>query len=259
MKKLLLFVLLAVGIPAVSSAQSIIAAWDFQTTSEAGTAVAASPNTPKTILANWGVQAGSAGGATLYLNGTRGSSDWFVPATGSTNTELNAFGGTALNARDGMSTVTTSPAALAFLGGLATNSVYAGNGKAAVFAFTMANLKDLQITYASQRTTTGFTSQTWAYSANGTTWTNFATISNLAASFQDTGVINLGTLAGLNGASTAFVRVTFDGATASAGNNRLDNVVFEAVAIPEPATYAAILGIAVLGGAALARRRQLRK
>jgi hypothetical protein len=30
-------------------------------------------------------------------------------------------------------------------------------------------------------------------------------------------------------------------------------------AIPEPATYAAILGIAVLGGAALARRRQLRK
>ena len=86
----------------------LVAGWDFQTTTNGGTATAAAPNTPKQYTANFG-----SGG--LFLNGQNGSSDWFVPATGSTATELNAFTGTAINAGTGFSTTTSGAAALALL------------------------------------------------------------------------------------------------------------------------------------------------
>ena len=58
----------------------------------------------------------------------------------------------------------------------------------------------------------------------------------------------LATLSALDGAATAFLRVTFDGATSSTGNNRLDNIQFNA--IPAPGA------IALLGLAGLAARRR---
>ena len=77
-----------------SQAQTLIAGWDFQTTINGGTAVAVSPATPKVYIANFGT-------GTIFLEGTNTSSNWFVPATGSTNTELNGFDGTAVNAGSG--------------------------------------------------------------------------------------------------------------------------------------------------------------
>jgi len=47
-------------------------------------------------------------------------------------------------------------------------------------------------------------------------------------------------------------RVTFAGATATAGNNRLDNVTVSA--IPEPSTYALLFGAVTFGFVALRRR-----
>jgi len=221
----------------------MIAQWDFQTTTNGGTAIAGAPLTPKLFVANFGT-------GSLYLDGTNGSSNFFEPVTGSTNTEINAFGGTALNATGGMSIVTTSPAALAIVGGLASGTppTYATNGKAMVFAFSMSGLSNLAVSYAVQRTATGFTTQQWDYSTDGTNWFNAATVGGLATSFT---VTSFTVASGLNNAASAYMRVTFTGATAASGNNRMDNFQFNADAIPAPGA-AALIGLAGL----VARRRR---
>ena len=243
--------LIASAVIATASAASagMIAQWDFQTTTTGGTAIAAAPATQKLFVANFG--AGS-----LYLDGTNGSSDFFEPLTGSTNTEINAFGGTTLNATGGMSTVTTSPAALAVVGGAASvpAGTFGANGKAMVFKFSMSGLSNLSVSYAVQRTASGFTTQQWDYSTDGTNWSSAATITGIGLSFAG-GTTNvastLGVASGLNNAATAYMRVTFTGATSATGNNRMDNFQFNADAVPSPGAIA-LIGVAGL----VARRRR---
>jgi len=229
----------------------MIAQWDFQTTTNGGTALLAAPATPKLFVANFGT-------GSLYLNGTNGSSDFFEPATGTTNTEINAFGGTTLNATGSMSTVTTSPAALAIVGGAASvpAGTFGANGKAMVFKFSMSGLTNLSVSYAVQRTASGFTTQQWDYSTDGTTWSSAATITGIQASFAAGAtpanvVTSLGVASGLNNAANAYMRVTFTGATSATGNNRMDNFQFNADAIPAPGAVA-LIGLAGL----VARRRR---
>ena len=223
---------------------AMVAQWDFQTTTNGGTAAVAAPNSPLTYVANFGT-------GTLYANGTNGSSSWVQANSGN---QINAFGGTALNATGSMSTVTTGSAALGLVGGAATGSTFAANGKSIVFKFSMTDLGNLAISYATQRTATGFTTQQWDYSTDGTNWTTGTTISSIQSSFASgTGsATNVSITSGLNNATTAYVRVTFTGATANGGNNRLDNIQFNADAVPAPGALA-LLGVAGLVGA---RRRR---
>ena len=216
----------------------LVAGWDFQTTTNGGTALVAAPNTPKQITANFG-----SGG--LFLNGQNGSSDWFVPATGATNTELNAFGGTNLNAGTGFSTNPNGAASLVLVNNTA-------NGKSAVFRFSMAGFQDLVVSYASQRTGTGFTAQAWSFSTDGLNWTDHQSVVPPPAPF---GVLTLNNITGLNGATDAYLRLTVSGATAAAGNNRLDNIQFNATAVPEP-TSMLLAGSVALGGVFLRLRRK---
>ena len=216
----------------------LVAGWDFQTTTNGGTATAAAPNTPKQYTANFG-----SGG--LFLNGQNGSSDWFVPATGTTNTELNAFTGTAINAGAGFSTTTSGAAALALLNNTA-------NGKSAVFRFSMAGFQDLVVSYATQRTSTGFSSQAWSFSTDGLNWTDHQTISGLPTSFATQ---TLGSITGLNGATDAYLRLTVSGASTANGNNRIDNIQFNATAVPEQ-TSMLLAGSVALGGVFLRLRRK---
>ena len=216
----------------------LVAGWDFQTTTNGGTATAASPNTPKQYTANFG-----SGG--LFLNGQNGSSDWFVPATGSTNTELNAFSGTAINAGTGFSTTTSGAAALALINQTA-------NSKSAVFRFSMAGFQELVVSYASQRTNSGFTSQAWSYSTDGVNWTDHQTVSNLPLAFATQ---TLGAITGLDGATDAYLRLTLAGASSATGNNRFDNIQFNATAVPEP-TSMLLAGSVALGGVFLRLRRK---
>jgi len=148
-----------------SAHAALLAGWDFQTTTNGGTAVAGSPATPKRYVSNFG-------SGSLYLDGSNGSSDWFVPATGQTNTELNGFGGTVTNtAGTDLSPVTTSPAALALVAGATTApGAFAANGKFAAFTFNMSGYQDLVVSYAAQRTSSGFTAQIWEYSGDGVSW-----------------------------------------------------------------------------------------
>ena len=241
MKKTLIAIAAVVMTVSASYAQVLVAGWDFQTTTTGGTAIAASPATSKIYTANFG-------SGTLYFDGSNGSSDWFVPASGSSNTELNGFGGTSINntASDGtlLSSVTTSPSALAVVG---------ANGKSAVFAFSMADKADLSISLSAQRTSTGFTEQLWEYSADGgSTWGNIGSFT-IQSSFSSTGVLSFAAFSALDGVSDARLRVTFTGATGSSGNNRLDNIQLNAV--PEPSSGALL----VLGGVSLVAIRSLRK
>jgi hypothetical protein len=240
-------ILSIVAIAAVSSSASgaLVAAWDFQTTTNGGTALVVSPSTPTTLVANFG--AGS-----LYLNGTNGSSSFFIPATGSTNTEVNSFSGTTVNADAGigLSTTTTGAAALA----IANSSA---NGKSLAFLLNLTGLQNLTVSLAAQRTTTGFTSQVWETSSDGTNWSSWGSFTagtaagTLAPAFATSGVLSLTGTSALDNAATAYIRVTFTGATASNGNNRLDNIIFNADVIPTPGSLA-LLGLA---GLVIRRRR----
>ena len=221
----------------------MIAQWDFQTTTNGGTAILAAPATQKLFVANFG-------SGSLYLDGSNGSSNFFEPATGTTSTEINGFGGTTLNATGSMSTVTTGIAALAVVGGAASvpAGTFGANGKAMVFKFSMSGLSNLAVSYAVQRTASGFTVQQWDYSTDGTNWFNAATVGAFPASFA---VSSFSLASGLNNAATAYMRVTFTGATSATGNNRMDNFQFNADAIPAPGA-AALIGLAGL----VARRRR---
>ena len=215
----------------------LVAGWDFQTTANGGTAVVAAPNTPNLYVANFGT-------ATMYLNGQEDSSNWVASATTAAN-ELNAFGGSLVNAGPGFSNITSGPCSLALLNSSA-------NGKSAVFKFSMGGFKDLVVSYATQKTGTGFSSQTWAFSTDATNWTETQVFGNLPSAF---GAQTLNTITGLDGAATAYLRLTVAGASSANGNNRLDNIQFNATAVPEP-TSMMLLGCAAVGGWGVRRLRR---
>ncbi|MFM7976956.1 MAG: PEP-CTERM sorting domain-containing protein, partial [Pirellula sp.] len=86
----------------------------------------------------------------------------------------------------------------------------------------------------------------------GVNWTDHQTVTGLPTSFATQ---TLSTIAGLNGATDAYLRLTVTGATAAAGNNRIDNIQFNATAVPEP-TSLMLLGSVALGGIAYRRVRK---
>ncbi len=196
--------------PSGGGTSGLIAGWDFQTTTTGGTIITASPNSPLSYIANFGA-------GTIYLDGSNGSSSWTSLVT---NPEVTSFTGTAVNAGTGFSTTTTSPACLA----LANSSA---NGKTVVFRFSMSGRKDLVVSYATQRSGTGFTTHLWETSPDGSNWTAAETKTITATSFAAT---TLTTITRLDNASTAYLRLTVTGATNATGNNRLDNIQLNATA-----------------------------
>ena len=200
----------------------LLAGWDFQTTDNGGTAaVTSAAGTPSPL-----VYQANFGSGTIYLDGTNGSGTFL---TGVTNPQVTAFGGTTVNARPGFSTSTGGAAALA----LANSSV---NGQSAVFKVDMTGLSNLAVSYATQGTATGFNTQTWEYSTDGSTWNSLGTVTPIPVAFA---AQTLSPTAGLNNAATAYVRLTVTGAASTAGNNRFDNIQFNT---PGP-----VVGFGVLG------------
>lgn len=119
----------------------------------------------------------------------------------------------------------------------------------------MSGYEDLVVSYATQKTSTGFNSNQWAYSTDGSSFTNFGSTVVPASSFS---TVTLSTLSAVNNSSSVWLRYTFGGASGTSQNNRLDNIQFVATAsaVPEPSTYAALAGAAALCGVMLHRRRQ---
>ncbi len=89
----------------------------------------------------------------------------------------------------------------------------------------MTGRTSLAVSYAAQRSATGYTAHAWEYSTNGTNWIPVQVVNPIPAAF---GTITLTTITGLDNAADAYLRFSASGATAVAGNNRLDNIQLSA-------------------------------
>lgn len=172
-----------------------------------------------------------------------------VAGTAAQNTgDLGTFGGDVANALFG----DLAGGALAVRAGSGlSGSAVTNNGKWVDFGISTVGFgSDLVLSYATRGTATGFNAQDWSYSTDGVNYTSFSTIGGITTTFAVKTVDF--TAAGLAGQANLHIRVTFNGATNSGGNNRLDNVQFNATRVPTPGTLA-LLGV---GALAAARRRR---
>ncbi len=140
-----------------------------------------------------------------------------------TGNELSAFAGSTSNDPRGASAV----AGMAYcpIGGTANSS----NGKSMVIKFSMTGFQDPILTFATRQSgTTAYTTHQWAWSTDGTTFTNFGTNTAPTTTSFVTKTVDLSTINNVDGAATVYLKVTFTGCTASSSNNRLDNIVINA-------------------------------
>lgn len=129
----------------------------------------------------------------------------------------------------------------------------ANNGRHVEFALSTASLTAIQITFAAQRSGTGFNNNELLFSVDG------------GASFTSAGLFNPPTTYGLvafdlsaftvlDNQPGAIFRLVFNGATSATGTNRIDNFAVTGAAVPEPLSLM-LLGTGLAGVAWRLRRR----
>ncbi|MBX3378698.1 MAG: PEP-CTERM sorting domain-containing protein [Phycisphaeraceae bacterium] len=187
----------------------------------------------------WGTNSGAGNITTNFSINT-------VAGTAAQNTgDIGTFGGTTINALGG----DPSGGSLAMRAGNGVNSGVTNNGKWIQFNISTTGFTSaLVLTYAAQRTSTGFTDQAISYSTDGVNFTNLTTVTGLGSFALQT--VNFGA-ADVYGKANLYIRMTFDGATNQGGNNRVDNVQFNAE-VPAPGSLA-LVGLA---GLVAGRRRR---
>lgn len=168
-----------------------------------------------------------------------------------------SFNGTTVNAD--MSDAAGS--ALALRNG--TNG--ANNGGYFRFTADLTNYIDPTVSFAIQRTGTGFNSDQFQYSIDGTNFVSFDPVFTPASSFAVQS-FNLSGINGLDNNANAQFQILFNGGstTSTAGNNRIDNLIvggtFSPKAGPAPVPEAStmvsfgLMGLLALGGVAVRRR-----
>ncbi|HSE23452.1 MAG TPA: PEP-CTERM sorting domain-containing protein [Pyrinomonadaceae bacterium] len=162
-------------------------------------------------------------------------------AGSATNARLGDLAGTALSLQGGTSN--------------------ANNGRNITINVSTVGFADIVVTFATQGTSTGFTSNQFQYSLDGTNFIDFGTPYVPATTFGAIPIVfTLSSIAGLNNNANAAFRIVFNGATSSTGNNRIDNLVVEGtgittVTVPEPATMTLLIsGLPILYAAKRKRR-----
>ena len=176
-------------------------------------------------------------------HGTGTLSTSFVPA----NVQFAA--GTTNNARLG----DIAGQALSLQGGTSTTN----NGRALTVNVSTVGFANIVFSFAAQGTSTGFNSNQFQYSVDGTNFFDFGSPFIPAAAFGSVPIVfTLSSIVGLNNNTNAAFRIIFNGATTSTGNNRIDNIVVEGTSatIPEPTT--ALLLVSGLGGLLLKHKRR---
>lgn len=125
------------------------------------------------------------------------------------------FGGATLDAPG----FTTSTAGESF-------SVVGSNNNGLGFIIHASTLgfKDIQLTYTTRGTASGFTTHTIDYSLDGVNYINSATITGRNVTSFSLQTISFVSLTAANNNPNFKIRITLSGATTSSGNNRFDNI-----------------------------------
>lgn len=112
----------------------------------------------------------------------------------------------------------------------------AGNGSHIDIQLNLSGYSDPVITYATQRTTTGFTTGSWSYSVAGGEFNAVpGGIVSPPASYA-MATVDLSSLPDIDDESNVVLRYTLSGASAAAGNNRIDNLLLSATTTGEDTT-----------------------
>jgi len=165
---------------------------------------------------------------------------------------IDDFNGSTVNAVSGDS----AGASLSLLGG-GTAGLFPGNGGVIRFSTNLSGFQAPTVSFAVQKTNTGFVSNQFAYSLDGgTTFLTFGTAFNPATAYAIQ-TFDLTGVSGLANLSNAVFQIRFEGATGSTGNNRIDN--FQINAVPEPTSIALLVMTGCVGLTAASRRRITKK
>lgn len=183
---------------------------------------------------------------TGILSNTFASGDVFLGSNGSATNKQSGY---------------TAGSALYLVGGAKTGSVYPNNGKYLQLQTSSSGYMGLKLSFAVERTSTGFTSNQVSYSTDGTNFTNFGTAYTPADSYSSGNGLqsfDFTSINELNNKTTSiYFRITFDGATAANGANHLDNLLLTASETPAPPGLVSLLiGLCVSGWKARRRKRQ---
>ena len=204
---------------------ALIAEWQFNSYSSGGNL---------SLTAEYGTQAGAAA-----ASATAGSKNTFSTIAGTT---LNQFASSSPNNAIQMATTSGSPD-----NAVLTLSL-SGTGLSS-FILTYASADNVANPASSKYT------QTWAYSINGSAFTNFATINATNTSFT-VYQVDFSSVASLNGAASVSFRNTINWEGDNNASVWFDNIAINAV--PEPINLA-LAAFGVCGGGMVIGRRVLRR
>ena len=194
-----------------------IAAWDFDTTANSPVPLATAVSSIRKYAANFG-------SGSLTFDGSFSSESapnenrWDFQQG-----EIYSGEGTAINSAGNMLANPLVNTALLLRGGKNRSA----EDKFLVFEFSMAGQENLNVTYAADALTDGFTTHTWSYSSNGTVWTDLETV-NPAPGFS---TLTLNQTIVLDNATTAYLRLQVSGSGAASGQNLIDNIILSATPI----------------------------
>ncbi len=221
-----------------SANADLIAYWNFPTFTA---------NTNTSQLGTLGTIAPSAGAGTLTIGGTP-TMAFNTVTSGTADGTVGAFAGTTNNGILGE----VASGALTVTGNTGSTGTVSTNGGWVQFQISMLGYEDLVVSFSTRGTSTGFNNNQLSWSTDGSTFTDFDVTWDGRPTTFFTVTRDLSGVAAVENQPNVYIRLTLNGATGGGGNNRFDNVQFNATAVPAPGALA-LLG---LGGLVAARRRR---